>query len=777
MQTIKIKFQGSETSFNLSTDKEIIFGRQGAGDDFHEIAHPLISRKHLRISNENGVLYVVDFGSTNGSWLNSEKLIPQQRYILKAGDKIHFSSNHIATISIEAAMGTSSQAERVPPPVQTPDLKQPKISNPDASLIGDLEKALVDKSQIIIGRSSDCDIVISDMSVSRKHAKVSKEQGQYFVEDLNSTNGTFLNQKRISGKVPFQKGDQLFVGLHLFSLGAPSKNLNKEPAIQAIHVSKRFQNGNIGLQTMDLSIEGNQIVALMGPSGCGKSTLLMALNGYSPASSGQVFLFGMELNNNYELLKQKIGYVPQDDIVHMELSVFDTLYYAAKLRLSDQAAESEIEERISQVLTSLKINDPAIRNARVSSLSGGQRKRVSIAVELLNKPKILFLDEPTSPLDPETIGEFLKCLRSLCDEGTTVVLVTHKPEDLDYVDKLIFLGTNGYHVYEGEQKKFLPYFNKASIVEVYALLSQESSSKEWNSKWYQSRQQFQAGKSAEIKRDQQLNVLRQLYWLCIRYARIKISNSKNVGLLLFQPILIAFLLMLVFPNLISSQQIGDKNSELANISVLFFMAVSAVWFGVSNAAREIISERAIYRRERMFNMVVGNYFFSKWIVLGLMSAIQLLIFLLILKGFYGSQLDFFIPTFLFLLCISLSAILFGLLLSAWSESVESVMSILPVALMPQIILAGVVSPLQGKFTEILSYLTFGRWGTEGLCRIQDFNEKGLFQVQLDSNIYGNAELFNAFPSLSLNILVVTLLDIAMIIGLFYGLQRLGKSRN
>lgn len=777
MQTIKIKFQGSDTSINLSTDKEIIFGRQGTGDGFHEIAHPLISRKHLRIGNENGVLYLVDFGSTNGSWLNNEKLIPQQRYILKAGDKIHFSSNHIATIIIEAAMGTSSQAERVPLPVQTPDLKQPKISNPDASLIGDLEKALVDKSQIIIGRSSDCDIVISDMSVSRKHAKVSKEQGQYFVEDLNSTNGTFLNQKRISGKVPFQKGDQLFVGLHLFSLGAPSKNLNKEPAIQAIHVSKRFQNGNIGLQTMDLSIEGNQIVALMGPSGCGKSTLLMALNGYSPASSGQVFLFGMELNNNYELLKQKIGYVPQDDIVHMELSVFDTLYYAAKLRLSDQAAESEIEERISQVLTSLKINDPAIRNARVSSLSGGQRKRVSIAVELLNKPKILFLDEPTSPLDPETIGEFLKCLRSLCDEGTTVVLVTHKPEDLDYVDKLIFLGTKGYHVYEGEQKEFLPYFNKASLVEVYALLSQESSSKEWNSKWYQSRQQFQAGKSAEIKRDQQLNVLRQLYWLCIRYAQIKISNSKNVGLLLFQPILIAFLLMLVFPNLISSQQVGDKNSEMANISVLFFMAVSAVWFGVSNAAREIISERAIYRRERMFNMAVGNYFFSKWIVLGLMSAIQLLIFLLILKGFYGSQLDFFIPTFLFLLCISLSAILFGLLLSAWSESVESVMSILPVALMPQIILAGVVSPLQGKFTEILSYLTFGRWGTEGLCRIQDFNEKGLFQVQLDSNIYGNAELFNAFPSLSLNILVVMLLDIAMIIGLFYGLQRLGKSRN
>lgn len=198
----------------------------------------------------------------------------------------------------------------------------------------------------------------------------------------------------------------------------------------------------------------------MGPSGCGKSTLLKALNGDSPASSGEVFIFGLELVKNYELLKQKIGYVPQDDIVHSELTVNETLYYAAKLRLSDGALETLIQERITEILVSLNLNDTAIRSTKIKNLSGGQRKRISIAVELLNRPSILFLDEPTSSLDPETIEEFLKCLRYLCQQGTTVIMVTHKPEDLHFVDEIIFLGAKGHHAFAGSKNEFLSYFQK-----------------------------------------------------------------------------------------------------------------------------------------------------------------------------------------------------------------------------------------------------------------------------------------------------------------------------
>jgi len=241
-----------------------------------------------------------------------------------------------------------------------------------------------------------------------------------------------------------------------------------------------------------------------------------------------------------------------------------------------------------------------------------------------------------------------------------------------------------------------------------------------------------------------------------------------MALLFLQPLLIAILLKLAFPHLVS-ENFGVK---IGSVSAIFMMTIAAIWFGVSNSAKEIVGEKPIFRRERMYNLSIGNYFLSKWIVLSLISFFQLLVFLLIIQFLYGNELNNFSHSFVFLFFISISSILFGLLLSALSKSTEEVMTILPIALLAQIILAGVISPLQNKVTEFFSYFTFGRWGTEGLARLQDVGNTA-FMSGLNLNLY-NDKLSGIFNSFSNNVIVIIILDIIFIFGVISALNRMEK---
>ncbi|HMI79865.1 MAG TPA: FHA domain-containing protein [Ferruginibacter sp.] len=730
------------------------------------IDNPLISKTHLQIEYDGVNIFVKDLGSINGSFMNGHKLKANVKHLFTNSDTIRISKKEgVCSIRLSEQPGNPLNNQNF----NSSSHKGIPAVNSKAASQG-LAALLNSKDNVIIGRSNECDIVVNDAGVSRKHLKVYKFRGEYYVEDLGSTNGTFVNQHRIRSKTKLQLSDTIYVGLHAFSLNTVTRDLSKESAIQTIQLKKTFKNGKIGLQPININIQAKTMVALMGPSGCGKSTLLKSLNGDSPATSGQVYIFGLELIKNYELLKQKIGYVPQDDIVHLELTVDTTLYYAAKLRLADDASSSDIRERINEILVSLNLNDPVIRNTTIKNLSGGQRKRVSIAVELLNKPAILFLDEPTSSLDPETIEEFLKCLRNLCSQGTTVIMVTHKPEDLYFVDEIIFLGAKGFHVFSGPRNEMLPYFQRKNIIEVYSLLSNETNSKEWNHKINTGNDIKEIShKQGTLKKDNPISPLRQLFWLSARYLQIKLSNRNNLILLFMQPVIIAVLIKLSFGQL--SEIINGANTGV--MGAVFMMAITAIWFGVSNSAKEIISEKAIFRKERMNNLYLGNYFLSKWLVLTFISFFQLLLFLFTLKLSYGNELSNFSDSLLFLLLISNSSIILGLLLSATSASADGVMTILPVALLSQIILAGIITPLQSKVTEFLSFLTLGRWGTEGLARLQDTGTNS-FLPGLKDRLY-NDKVIGSFNSFSSNLGMVIMLSILMIILTISALKKMEKN--
>lgn len=745
---------GGETkSFRIGVNSKIIIGRSNEEGQL-PIDHPSLSRKHLSLTaNEQGV-FAEDMGSTNGSYLNGNRLSTGQLFLLSKKDSLSLTPDNAVIVQLVGANSRSSS----------------KSNSSEKEKSMDISSILEAKKEVLIGRSTECDLVLDDVMVSRKHARISQKDGKNWIEDLNSSNGVFVNGKKIAAKQVLSGKDQILIGLYSFTLSGTVLDLKKEYAISATNISKVFANGHTGLQATTLQFPYKEFIALMGPSGCGKSTLLKALNGDSPPTRGTIKIFELDMHDHFDMIKHIIGYVPQENIVHEELTVYQSLYYSSKIRLPEDTTEQEIQTRVSEVLKSLRIDSQVIRSTKISNLSGGQKKRVSIAVELLSKPKILFLDEPTSPLDPETIEEFLSCIRELCEEGTTVIMVTHKPEDLNYVDRVIFMGVNGHLSYDGPKEGLLKHYSKDNLINLYALLSSKDESKKWYDRWFSGKiENATAFKKVDIKRSQ-ASVIHQTYWLTNRYFRIKTGNPKNLLLLLVQPIFIAILISFSFSNLIEENTAFGKEPKLG---VLFLMAIAAIWFGVSNSAKEIVGEKDIAKREFRINVLLGPYLVSKQLVLLLLSGLQTLIFLLILTLVYP-ELDNFLFLYGVLLLLSICSIQFGLMLSSFTETVEEVMSLLPIALMPQIILSGILQPIQSSVTMTLSYLTLGRWGTELLARIQDLkNEEKLFMDALHGFLYPQDVSVLATDSFEANIIALAgVFTLMLLIVLFIMISRI-----
>lgn len=703
-----------------------------------------ISRNHLQlIYNSEGSLHVTDLGSTNGTFLNGFKLAAGEDKLLKPKDKLQLSGVNGILIVVEKANNSK-----------------------ELNTHTDIFEKLKRKRQITIGRNSDCDIILDSDTVSRYHASVRiLNDGTYSIKDLGSRNGTFINGKKVKGVTKILLTDKIYIGRHQLSLKGEAKDLSEELAITAIGIEKTYSNGVKALKRMDLSVPSKSLLAVMGPSGCGKSTLLKALNGDTPATRGKVLLFGQELLSNYDYLKTQIGYVPQDDIVHQQLTVEECLYYTSKIRL-DKPSDNKIDTKINQVLKDLNISH--IKHNLISEISGGQRKRVSIAVELLTDPLILFLDEPTSPLDPQTVEDFLGILKKLSERGTTVVMVTHKPEDLEYMDEVIFMAEGGSITYYGDSKKYKQYFNVETAVAVFTQISGVTAS-QWIKKYLNPRPLTQiTSQDFNVKSNSNTSLFLQYYWLTMRYFRIKTNDKINSAIMLLQAPIIAILICLIFDEISSG--------------VLFMIAISSIWLGTQNAAREIVSEKAIYKRERMFNLDIFTYLLSKITVLTFFTIIQSFLFICILSIGYGNNfvtLNNAVDAFFWMSFISVAATFLGLLLSASVNSTEKAMTIVPLILIPQIMLAGLITKVSSPLVEFLSYLTLSRWGVEGFNDIQQIVVQDIPGPTGDISIEVNAidllmenfhpsylDNFTLAGTLKLDVYIIFLMIVIMIFSIY-----------
>ncbi|MFM2194530.1 MAG: hypothetical protein RL092_130 [Bacteroidota bacterium] len=697
MSSNTIKFTLSEgarvlNTFSIRTDiaDSVVIGRS-TRCTVSLSEYKNVSSEHIQLfSDGGGRIFIVDLDSRNGTIVNGQRLSPRSPIEFTSHSVVQLTSN--TQIILRYASGSASSPSA-----------RPSVGDKDILAL------LETKGQVLIGRSPECDIVIDHPSVSRRHVLVfgfDKSSGRIMVRDLNSMNGTFINGRKVVGDSSMKLSESLFIGRFKVPLHGSPQSIASNIAIRAEGIVKQFATGKVGLHRCSLDINVNSLTAIMGPSGCGKSTLLKVLNGYAPATDGKVEISGLDLNANYAYLKTLIGYVPQDDIVHKELTVMQCLYYSAKIKLKGVSKET-ILQKLHQVMNSLGIYE--IRNNRIDAISGGQRKRVSIATEILNDPLILFLDEPTSPLDPQTIEEFLKILQNLAKNGTAVVMVTHKPEDLHYMNDVIFLAEGGHFIYQGKTNDYLNFFKVRNTVEVYAELAGEKSSR-----WIQRSSGGGRVSNGRVSKFDESKVskpfyLHQFFWLTVRYFNIKLNDRLNTAILLLQAPLIAVLIGVVF--------------DVLSPAVTFVMVVSAIWFGTTNAAREIVAESSIYKRERMYNLGIWPYLFSKITVLLFFSTIQILLFvaIIMLKFNASDQVVHWNNYFGgvgVLLLISLTSTIFGLFLSSILDTTEKVMSFVPITLIPQIMLSGLITKISSLPVELLSYLTISRWGNECLNILQ-----------------------------------------------------------
>ena len=711
------------------------------------VSNKRVSRNHCQIISSNSEdLKLIDLNSTNGTFLNGIKLKPGIPYNLNLKDQVQLAGVSGILISI----GSENTQSR--------DLENQK----------NILELFKNKDLIIVGRDSSCDLRINDTRISRKHASIKKlSDYKFLIKDLGSLNGVYVNGSKISGTKTISKNDNIFISKYLLKIDGKAKDLSDELAISAIGIEKVYPNqkkGKKALHKMDISVPSRSLLAIMGPSGCGKSTLLKSLNGESPPTKGRVLIFNQDLITNYEYLKTQIGYVPQDDIVHKQLTVEQSLFFAAKLRIAN-ISKADIKVKIDQILSELNISH--IKKNLISDISGGQRKRVSIAIELLTDPMLLFLDEPTSPLDPQTIEDFLNILKKLSENGTTVIMVTHKPEDLDYMDEVIFMADNngGKIVYYGDSTQYKDYFNVNNAVSVFSQIS-GNNSKKWVEKYSNPRplSTTQDREKVLINKSNQ-SPIEQFFWLTYRYFKIKTNDKVNTSIMLLQAPIIALLACLVFKEV--------------SLSVLFIMAVSAVWFGSTNAAREIVGELPIYKRERMYNLKLIPYIFSKITVLSFFSIIQSFVFIYILYFYYGdSDFDIFFnnpfSSFIWMSFLTISSTFLGLLLSAIFDTSEKVLAVVPIVLIPQIMLAGLVAKIGSKTVEFVSYMTFTRWGIEGFGNIQGdiVTDNPLTKTAdavefLKNNFHESySDHFNSSGTLSLDFMAIIFLVSLMFISLY-----------
>jgi len=533
------------------------------------------------------------------------------------------------------------------------------------------------------------------------------------------------------------------------------------------------------------------LIALMGPSGAGKTTLLLTLNGYLPPSAGQVRINGEDLYAIYDALRGSIGYVPQDDIVHPELTVWEAVRYSAKFRLPPDYSEEEIERRVQTTLAQLGLENVAhlqIGKPEKKILSGGQRKRVNIAMELVTDPVIMFLDEPTSGLAADDTAALVQLLAELAKQtGKTIITTIHQPakDEFEKFNLALVLGPGGLLTFYGSPKDGYRFFGswlerqkKPNTVDnprdMFDMLNQRErpifeamraqnpgasryaaraqGAREWNAEYLNPQnpifQKMFSGRRAVGTPTDQRGVpggrgdtSGQFGLLFRRYLKVKMRDVGGTAIMLLQAPIIGLLLALVFGGqkdaipywcLGALQElskksggVGDGLTQMLNsmqttpdhAGSIFFVVVSAVWFGTSNAAREIVSERAIYMRERMVNLGLFNYVFSKFVLLSLFCVIQCTILLAIVffsLGYSGGIVAFGI-SLATLVITSMNSVAIGLLLSTLVGSSEAAMALTPIALIPQVVLGGLMVPMTtNPLLEWPMYAMPARWGFEGL---------------------------------------------------------------
>jgi ABC transport system ATP-binding/permease protein len=589
-----------------------------------------------------------------------------------------------------------------------------------------------------IGRAADNQVVIADLSVSRYHAELRRNpRGGYTIVDLGSHNGTFVNGQRIES-APVTERDIIGIGPATYRLvGEELQEFldTGEISFIAKDLTVTLPSGRTLLDHVSFPLGERCFMGVIGPSGAGKSTLLGALTGTAPANQGQVLYDDRDLYMHYAELRHRIGLVPQENILHTQLTARRGLGYAAELRFPRDTSKAERSHRIDEVLEELALTRHA--DTKTAAMSGGQQKRVNVALELLTKPSLLFLDEPTSGLDPGLDKSVMEQMADLAHDGRTVIVVTHSVANLNLCDRLLVLVPGGKIAYFGAPKEGLKHFNQPGWAEVFQAFENEPN-RDWaaefrNSVYYQ---QYIAGgmenagaiqgrvPRAPAAAPKTSNRFAQMLTLVRRYSAV-ISSDRGFLYLLVGVVLGLGALVRVFP--LPNGGFVGRNNDGAQ-SALLILVLCACFSGALNAVREIVKERPIYARERGTGLSAGAYLASKVIVLGVISAFQAI--LLVAIGLAGKNFPpkgsvLPIPLLEIAIAIALVAVVsmvIGLFTSSMVSTAERAMPLVFLLVMIQVVTTGGIFAIHGTAgLEQIAWFTPSRWGFAAAASTVDLN--------------------------------------------------------
>jgi len=685
----------------------LTIGRETGNDVV--VSAPLASKHHARIVPSQGRWFLADLGSGSGTFLNGERLRGEARW-LSTGDAIAVGGEIVRFLNDEPGASTGETRIRV-------------------------------GERVTIGRDLTNGIQLRGPCVSGVHAEIVASGDRIELIDRGSRSGTRVNGS-IVRRAELTPGCEIGVGP--YSLIFDGETLTPRDDSGALRLEaqdvRMSLRGKVLLERLSLAIAPGELVAVIGESGSGKSTLLKVLAGVSRPTEGSILLSG----DRVESRLSEIGYLPQDEIVHPRLTVVESLRYSARLRLPYDSSSEEIDQAVQGALAAVSLAHVGAQ--RVGQLSGGERKRVGLATELLSSPGILFLDEPTTGLDVGLERQMMELFRSLAAVGRhAVVVVTHATHSLDRVDKLLVMGRGGYLCFAGTPAEALEFFAVGSFEDAYIALKSRPAA-EWCNDFERAADvppSLQPSSTppahARLSGADPRVLGIQTRALTARYLKAFLRDKVNLSILLLQTPVLGIALLLLFKPAVFGPP--GRGAPLVATQLVFLLVMITIWLGAVDASREIVKERAIFGRERAVGVSIGAYLLSKIAVLFSLILLQAAILLgltAILRPFYepvGTYLD----VFGILAVTGFAAVGMGLLVSSVAQNEDQATALAPVAMTVQLLVGGGIVTVKSMTGVMAAFsaTSFGRWAFEAVGTTLHMNGRviaaGIPQAQ---NQYG-----------------------------------------
>ncbi|OBG71871.1 MULTISPECIES: ATP-binding cassette domain-containing protein [unclassified Mycobacterium] len=733
------------------------------------MAHPLIARAHVLLRYDGGRWVAVDNGSMNGIYLRGQRVPAVD---IHDGQVINIGKPDGPRITFEIGRHTGSVG-LLPPTDSVPLLQRPRPPGPLAPRPGPPREAQRRTAVPIvrpdsstralpqqgppsganppvppgspadfpttrvkapgsdrparpawIGRALDNDIVVHDVLASRHHAFLTPTPAGAEIRDAQSSNGTFVNGVKV-GSAMLTDGDVVTIGnVDLVFTGGILVR-RQEAATRAGGLEVRDVNFSVDgknlLERISLTGRPGTLTALIGGSGAGKSTLSRLIAGYAVPTAGAVTFEGHDIHSEYASLRTRIGMVPQDDVVHRQLTVSQALHYAAELRLPPDTSKADRAQIVAQVLDELGLTQHA--DTRVDKLSGGQRKRASVALELLTGPSLLILDEPTSGLDPALDLQVMTMLRQLADAGRVVLVVTHSLTYLDICDQVLLMAPGGKTAFLGSPGQIGAAMGTTNWAEIFAKVGADPD--EANRRFLEQNRPpppTPAEAPADLGAPARTSVAHQFSTIARRQVRLVVSDRAYFVFLAVLPFIMGALSLTV-PGTVGFGY-ADPTSESAGEAgtILTLLTMAAAFMGTALTIRDLIGERPIFRREQAVGLSTTAYLLAKIAVFCAFAVVQAAIATTIVVLGKGtptrpavllghSTSGATVELFAAVAATCVAAAMLGLLLSALARSTEQVMPLLVVSLMMQMVLSGGMVPVTHRiFLDQLSWLVPSRWG-------------------------------------------------------------------